>query len=88
MEVIRTNLELTKLAALPGILQLTAIDDNNGGLAFSVQIRQMLLDTGAHISIITDDMLDDEFRHYLIDPIHDEYRSLDGTTVQYRWMLY
>ena len=42
----------------------------------------MIWDTGAHQTVITEDLFSDKFREYLKDPIHDPYRSPDGVRVQ------
>jgi hypothetical protein len=42
----------------------------------------MIWDTGAHHTLISEDILSAEFREYLKDKIHDPYRSEDGTRLQ------
>lgn len=42
----------------------------------------MIWDTGAHKTIITEDVLSAEFQEYLKDPVHDPYRSVDGLCVR------
>lgn len=43
---------------------------------------EMIWDTGAHSTIVSDDMLSDAFRQYLTLPVHDPYRSDTGVNVQ------
>lgn len=42
----------------------------------------MIWDTGAHSTIVSDDMLSDAFRQYLTLPVHEPYRSDTGVNVQ------
>ena len=43
---------------------------------------EMIWDTGAHRTIITEDILPERFQEHLKDPIHDRYRSGDFMCVQ------
>ena len=43
---------------------------------------EMVWDTGAHRTIITEDILSTEFRKYLATSVHDPYRSSNGLRVQ------
>lgn len=75
-------IESKKLATLCGLLNLSAIDGTDQDLSALIRSSEMLVDTGAQVSLITDDLLPLSFRDYLLDPIHDPYRSEDGTMVQ------
>lgn len=71
------------LPSIPGNVKITGIEpisDDDPTLVISRS--DILFDTGAHVSTITDDLLSDEFREYLSHSIHDPYRSSTGVTVQ------
>ncbi|OBT45219.1 hypothetical protein VE00_03607 [Pseudogymnoascus sp. WSF 3629] len=42
----------------------------------------MLWDTGAQSTIISEDLVSDDFKRYLAQPSHDPYRNKDATRVQ------
>lgn len=43
---------------------------------------EMIWDTGAHQTIVAEEILPTEFREFLKDPIHNKYRSEHGVHVQ------
>jgi hypothetical protein len=63
-------------------LILRGIDSTYSGRAEELKSVDMLWDTGAHQTIITEDLLSEPFRQYLQDPSHDPYRSGDKLRVQ------
>ena len=48
---------------------------------------EMLWDTGTSSTIITKDLLSQDFQAYLSDPIHMPYKNGDGTRVQLSFTL-
>ena len=82
VKTITLRIESQKLATICGLLELSAIDGADHDPRAMISSTQMLIDTGAQVSLITDDILSRSFRDYLMDPIHDPYRSEDGTKVQ------
>ena len=63
-------------------MKIFAIDSTDKDEAEELSSVDMLWDTGAHQTIITEDLLSKSFRQYLQDPSHDPYRSGDKTRVQ------
>jgi hypothetical protein len=63
-------------------LILRGIDSIYSHGAEELNSVEMLWDTGAHQTIITEDLLSEPFRQYLQDPSHDPYRSGDKLRVQ------
>jgi hypothetical protein len=63
-------------------LILRGIDSTYSGGAEELNSVEMLWDTGAQQTIITEDLLSEPFRQYLQDPSHDSYRSGDKIRVQ------
>jgi hypothetical protein len=63
-------------------MRIQGIDASDDHPEEALEHVGMLWDTGAHRTIIAEDMFSDVFRQYLQDPIHDPYRSQDGVRVQ------
>ncbi|KAI2677984.1 hypothetical protein CBS147355_4985 [Penicillium roqueforti] len=63
-------------------ITLKGIDGNEQDLTCELEEVEMVFNTGAHRTIITEELLSPAFREYLRDPIHDLYRSPDGIAVQ------
>jgi hypothetical protein len=83
VETTRLYKESKKLAVLAGHLSLNAVDGGAGDLSYALTSSEMLFDTGAQSCIVTEDSLSEEFRNFLKhDPIHNDYRSPNGTVVQ------
>jgi hypothetical protein len=61
---------------------LSGIDSSYRDPEESLESIEMIWDTGAHQTTITEDLLSDRFRQFLQDPQHDHYRSQDGLHVQ------
>lgn len=71
------------LPSIPGTVKITGIHpvpENDPEITLSRS--DILFDTGAHISTITEDLLDSRFREYLSQSFHDPYRSSSGVAVQ------
>lgn len=60
--VVRAHQEAQKLAVLAGVLSLTAIAGAEKDPTFRLTSSEVLFDTGAHISIITEDVLRESLR--------------------------
>jgi hypothetical protein len=56
--------------------------DSEFGPGQGLGLVDMLWDTGAQSTIVTDDILPDQFRRFLQEPSHDAYRSADKLRVQ------
>jgi hypothetical protein len=82
LDTLPLRVESQKLATLSGLLTFSAIDRQDDDQFATIKSTEMLVDTGAQISLITDDILPQPFRDYLTDSIHDAYRSADGISVQ------
>lgn len=82
LKTVTLRLESKKLATLCGLLTFSAIDGLEGEQCATVKSTEMLVDTEAQISLVTEDILPENFRTYLTSSIHDSYRSKDGTSVQ------
>jgi hypothetical protein len=63
-------------------LVLRGIDCESFEPVCGLRSTEMIWDTGAHRTIITEDILSAEFREHLAASIHDPYRSSDGLRVQ------
>lgn len=60
-----------------GAFFLQAVDGDIDNLTCEVE-GQMIFDTGASRTTIAEELLSEDFRRYLKDPIHDPYRSGNG----------
>lgn len=60
-----------------GAFFLQAVDGDIDDLTCEVE-GQMIFDTGASRTTIAEELLSEDFRRYLKDPIHDPYRSSNG----------
>ena len=70
------------LPSIPGKITLSGIDSLPGDPELTISRPDILFDTAAHTSCITEDVLDSKFRQYLSTPIHDPYRCKSGVKVQ------
>ena len=76
--------------ALPGIVgnaTIAAVDWEDGMPQCQLVRTEMLWDTGAATTIVTRDLLDEKFQAHLSDPIHEAYKSTDGTRVRISFAL-
>lgn len=69
------------LPIVKGNLVINGIDSEYQGLE-KVELVDMLWDTGAQSTIITEDLLSESFRQFLQQPNHDPYRSENKLRVQ------
>jgi hypothetical protein len=61
---------------------LKGVDDTNDHQTELLEHVDMIWDTGAHQTIITEDLLSESFRQFLKDSRHDDYRLDNGLRVQ------
>lgn len=61
---------------------LKAVDCEDTDPSHVLEDVKMIFDTGAHCTIITEELLPRSFREYLKDPVHDPYRSSSGLSLQ------
>jgi hypothetical protein len=66
---------------------LRAFDWEDGFPQHRFGLTEMIWDTGASTTFITEEMLPSSFRDHLNHPIHDAYKSLDGSTVQMEFLI-
>jgi len=66
---------------------LRAFDWEDGFPQHTFSFTKMIWDTGVSTTIITEEMLPSSFRDHLNHPIHDAYKSLDGSTVQMEFLI-
>jgi hypothetical protein len=59
-----------------------AIEWDDGEPQHDLGPVNMLWDTGAHSTLVPEELLPKSFRDYLSDPIHDGYRLAGGSRVQ------
>ncbi|KOS39979.1 hypothetical protein ACN38_g9184 [Penicillium nordicum] len=70
-----------KLAAIVGNVTVSAVDWDTGMSTWKLPEMEILWDIGAQHTIITTDVLGEDFSAHLSDPVHDLYRRGDGTRV-------
>ncbi|KKK25373.1 hypothetical protein ARAM_007762 [Aspergillus rambellii] len=70
------------LVAIVGNARITAIDWDLGMPECNLKGIEMLWDTGATSTIITKDLLGQDFQAHLSDTIHAPYKNQNGTRVQ------
>ncbi|KOS41474.1 hypothetical protein ACN38_g7647 [Penicillium nordicum] len=70
------------LATVVANVSLTAVDFDDGMPECELAGIEMLWDTGTAVTIVTADILSDEFRTHLSDSIHNPYRNENMTRVQ------
>lgn len=75
---LRANITEHSLPMIKANIRLSGIDSEPEGPVAEFLSADMLWDTGAHISIISIEMLSDKFRESLKTTVHDPYRSPDG----------
>ncbi|KAE8382193.1 hypothetical protein BDV26DRAFT_254050 [Aspergillus bertholletiae] len=63
-------------------LILQGVDSSDPDPLFRLEEMDMIFDTGAHRTVIVEDLLSPSFQEYLKDSVHDQYRSSDGLVVQ------
>jgi hypothetical protein len=70
------------LPIVKGQVLLKGVDHINGDQTQLLEHVDMIWDTGAHRTIITEDLLSESFRQFLKDSRHDAYRLDNGLRVQ------
>ena len=80
--LLRASLAESTFPTVSGRIQLSGIDSTDADPTCEFTSDSILLDTGAHSSIIAEDLLPDRFRQYLISNQNDPFRSGDRTRVQ------
>jgi hypothetical protein len=63
-------------------LVLRGVDSIETDPIYKLEGINMIFDTGAHRTIIADELLSASFREYLKDSVHDPYRSSNGLVLQ------
>lgn len=80
--ILRASMTEKTLPMVKANLTLSGIDSTSTDPSEVLKSVDMLWDTGAHQTIITEDLLSDSFREYLRDHQHDPYRFHDGLRLQ------
>lgn len=75
--IIRSELTEGNLPLIRGTLTLRGVNSIGTDPACELKNIYMLLHTGCHRTLITDDLLPDSFKQHLNDPLHDPYRNFD-----------
>jgi hypothetical protein len=73
------NIDEMTLALVPCSLKIEGFDSDPGDPTVTFAEIDGLWDTGAHSSVIVEDLLPGNFLQYLKDPKHDPYRSSSGS---------
>lgn len=79
--LLHAKLAENKMPAILANIVLEGIDAE-GGPTCTLPYMQMIWDTGAQMTTITKELLPQDFRDYLDNPIHNAYRTRDGLRVQ------
>ncbi|KAI9863674.1 MAG: uracil DNA glycosylase [Trichoglossum hirsutum] len=79
---LRPRLAEAYLPSLTGTLVLTGLDSDDRSPAASVTMNKIYFDTGAHISVVSDDLVTEEFRQYLRLEENAPYLQGNGSRVQ------
>ncbi|KAL5335778.1 hypothetical protein BJX70DRAFT_401207 [Aspergillus crustosus] len=80
--LLRSKLGEGYLPIIRADLVLQGVDSNESDPMCNLEGTDMIFDTGAHRTIIAEDLLSTSFREYLKNPVHDPYRSSDGLVVR------
>jgi hypothetical protein len=80
--VLRAEVSERLIPSIYANISLRAIDGDDEDPVQVLNNTAMVFDTGAHRTIITEELLPRPFREWLQDPIHDPYRDQHGVTVQ------
>jgi hypothetical protein len=80
--ILPANITEKTLPTVKANVRLVGIDSKSSDPEEELKLVDMLWDTGAQQTIITEELLSESFRRYLQDPIHDPYRSSGGLRVQ------
>ncbi|KAL2829268.1 hypothetical protein BDW59DRAFT_38570 [Aspergillus cavernicola] len=80
--LLRSKLGEGYLPIIRADLVLQGVESNESDPMCNLEGIDMIFDTGAHRTVIAEDLLSTSFREYLKNPVHDPYRSSDGLVVQ------
>ncbi|OBT50616.1 hypothetical protein VE04_09560 [Pseudogymnoascus sp. 24MN13] len=61
---------------------LKAVDNDDTTMSQEIKDIYILWDTGCHSTVVSDDLLTEDFRKYLDHPIHDPYRNDQTRRIQ------
>lgn len=70
------------LPAVTANITVRGIDEVRDTPIVELKATEIIWDTGAHYTIITEELLSAEFRQYMKNPVHDPYRSSGGLCIQ------
>lgn len=79
---IRANLTDSTLPTITAAVRLIGIDGEIQDPEEKFDAVELIWDTGAHGTVIAEDLLSPEFRDYLTHPIYNPYRNDTGVKVQ------
>ena len=79
---IRADITESTLPVITGSISLNGINEESENEAVELAQVKMLWDTGAHRTIVAQDLLPESFQEYLKKPTHDPYRVADANQVQ------
>lgn len=79
---LRAGIVEKRLPLIAAHITLQGLDASETDPICKLEPVEMIWDTGAHQTIVSEDMLSAEFQKYLKDPVHDPYRSQDGIRLQ------
>lgn len=79
---LRPALEDSFLPMIQADLIIQGLDGRKADPVCQLKGVNMIFDTGAHRTFITEELLSPSFREYLRDSVHDSYRGMDGLSVQ------
>ncbi|MCJ1346443.1 hypothetical protein MMC31_004660, partial [Peltigera leucophlebia] len=79
---IRASILESYLPLVSANISLYGLDASTDDPYVSLTQAQLLWDTGAHSTLIVDELLPEAFKEYLTKPENDCYRSASGTRVQ------
>ena len=80
--LVKAKLDERKLAALSGAINVSAIDAESSDPEILLRSDYCLWDSGAHLSIISDDLIQEQSPSFLDDDIHAPYRQANGVGIQ------
>ncbi|CAI7618347.1 unnamed protein product [Penicillium viridicatum] len=79
---LRSTLEDSCLPMIRADLVVRGMDGRETDPVCDLKGMNMIFDTGAHSTVISEELLSPSFREYLGDPVHDPYRRSDSLSVQ------
>lgn len=79
---LRPTLEDSFLPMIRADLTVQGLDGHKQDPVCELHGVNMIFDTGAHMTLIAEELLCPSFQEYLRDSVHDSYRGRDGLSVQ------